>query len=139
MTRTSVAATRASIGTALLGGLGAGVVAAVLNAVIFATGVVDRAVETTAGGPIPLGAVIVLSIVPNIIGGAVFGALQRWTASPLRLWRTVVTAVTLLSLVGIAQLPTAPVSMLVALAAMHVIAGTAAYAVTPTVALGRAT
>lgn len=139
MTRTSPAATRTTLGPALLGGLTAGVAAAVVNAVIHATGVIDQTVETPAGGPIPLAAVITFSVVPNVIGGAVFWALARWTGSPLRPWRIVVAAVTVVSFGTVAQLPDAPVSMVVALVAMHVIAGAAAYAVTPTVALRRTT
>lgn len=119
------------LGSALLAGLAAGVVAAIVNGLVFATGVIDQSVDTPAGGPIPLAAVVTFSIVPNILGGVVFWAMQRWTSAPLRLWHIVVAVVTVLSFATILQLEGAPMSMLLALAAMHVIAGLAAYVVTP--------
>lgn len=130
---------RPPLGSALVGGTAAGVVAATMNALIYATGVIDQSVETPAGGPIPLGAVIIFSILPNIIGGTVYWALHRRVAAPLRTWRIVVAVVTVASFVTILGLEDAPVSMLVALSGMHIIAGAAAYAVTPTVAQRSAT
>lgn len=126
-----------SLGSALLGGTAAGVVAAVVNGLIYATGVIDQSVETPAGGPIPLGAVIIFSIVPNVIGGVVYWALQRRFTAPLRTWRIVVAVVTVASFVTILGLEDAPAAMLVALSAMHIIAGVAAYTVTPSVAQRR--
>lgn len=56
-----------SLGRALVGGTAAGILAAVVNALIFATGVIDQSVETPAGGPILLGAVVTFSVVPNVV------------------------------------------------------------------------
>jgi len=127
-----------ALGSALLGGTAAGIVAAVVNAFVFATGAIDPSVQTPTGAPIALGAVITFSVVPNIIGGAVFWALQRWTSAPLRMWRIVVAIFTVVSFMGILGLEGAPVTMVLALGAMHVVAGWAAYAVTPAVATRRA-
>lgn len=123
-----------TLGRALIGGTAAGVVAAVVNALIFATGLVDPSVETPAGGPIPLGAVVAFSLVPNLIGGGVFRALHRRASSTLRTWRIVVAVVTVVSMVPILGLEGAPVAMRIALAAMHLVAGVAAATVTPAVA-----
>lgn len=130
------AATR-SIGSALLAGTAAGIVAAVVNALVFATGVIDQSVETPAGGPILLGAVVTFSVFPNVIGGAVFWAVQRRASAPLRTWQIVVAIVTLVSFVAILGLERAPTAMLFALAGMHVIAGAAAFVVTPAIAARR--
>ena len=126
-----------SLGRALVGGTAAGILAAVVNALIFATGVIDQSVETPAGGPILLGAVVTLSVFPNVIGGAVFWAVQRRASAPLRTWQIVVAIVTLVSFVTILGLEGAPAAMVIALGAMHVIAGAAASVVTPAVAAGR--
>lgn len=122
----------------LLGGTVAGAIAAVVNAVIYATGVIDPTFETPAGGPIPLGAVVVFSLVPNIIGGGVFWALRRHT-TPVRLWRIVVAIVTVVSFVTPFSLQDPPAAMLIGLLAMHVIAGLAAMFVTPEVAMRSST
>ena len=114
----------------LLGGTAAGIVDAVVNAVIYATGVIDPSVETPAGGPIPLGAVVIFSIVPNVIGGAVLWALAR-RGDPIRLWRIVVVVVTVASFVTPFSLRDAPAAMLIGLLTMHVVAGLAAMFVTP--------
>jgi hypothetical protein len=127
-----------SLGPALVGGTVAGIVAAVVNALIFATGVIEPSVETPAGGPIILGAVITFSLVPNILGGAVFWSLQRRTSAPLQTWQILVAVVTVGSLVALLGLQGAPLSMVLALVAMHIIAGAAAYVVTPAVAARRA-
>ena len=123
-----------SLGSSLLAGLVAGVVAAIVNALIFATGLIDQSVETPTGAAISLAPVVIFSIVPNILGAVVFWALQRRTSTPLRTWHIVVAAVTVLSFVTILGLEGAPVSMMLALAAMHVVAGIAAYVVTPAAA-----
>jgi Family of unknown function (DUF6069) len=137
MTTTPESLTTTSPGPALVGGTAAGIVAAVVNALIFAIGAIDPSVETPAGGPIVLGAVITFSLVPNIIGGAVYWALQRWRSAPLRSWRIVVAIVTVVSFVTILGLEGAPMSMVLTLATMHLVAGAAAYAVTPAVAARR--
>lgn len=95
---------------------------------------IDQSVETPAGGPIPLAAVLIFSVVPNILGGAVLWALRQRGAAPLRTWHIVVAIVTVLSFVTILGLEGAPAAMLIALASMHIIAGVAAYVVTPTAA-----
>jgi hypothetical protein len=118
----------------LVAGAAAGAIAAIVNAVIYATGAVDQSIETPAGGPIPLGAVIMFSLVPNLIGGAVFWALGR-SADPIRLWRIVVVIVTIVSFYTPFTLDGPPTEMLVALLAMHVVAGIAAIVVTPAVAM----
>lgn len=71
MTTQSASTTTTGIGRALLGGLAAGVVAAAVNAALFATGLVDQSVVVPTGDPVSLGAVISLSLVPNVLAGLV--------------------------------------------------------------------
>ena len=115
-----------SLGSALIGGTGAGLAAAVANSLVFATGAIDGSVETPAGGPISIGAVIAFSIIPNIIGGAAFWALYGRVSRPLRTWQIVVAVGTVLSFVTVLGLESAPTAMVVALVTMHVVAGAAA-------------
>ena len=138
MTTSPRSTATSSLGSALVGGTAAGIVAAVVNAIVFATGVIDPAVETPAGGPITLAPVVMFSVTANIIGGAVFWAVQRRASSPLRTWQIVVAVVTLVSFVSIVGLQGAPTTMRFALVAMHVIAGAAAFVVTPAIAARRA-
>jgi len=138
MTTTPQRDATTSLGSALVGGTAAGILAAVVNAIIFATGVIDPSVETPAGGPITHASVVMFSVAPNIIGGAVFWAVQRWAPKPLRTWQIVVAIVTLVSFVSIVGLQGAPTTMRFALVAMHVIAGAAAFVVTPAIAARRA-
>lgn len=121
-----------SLGRALLGGAAAGVVAAIVNALLYATGVIDQSVATPQGQPITLVPVVLFSLVPNVIGGVVFWAMRN-TGRPMRLWTVTVTVVTVVSFVTPFTLSGAPLSMVLALIAMHVVAGAAALIVIPTV------
>lgn len=122
-----------TLGRALLAGTAAGAVAAVINAVIYATGVIDQSVETPAGGPIPLVAVIAFSLVPNILAGGLLWFLHGRAGDPVRTFRIVAIAVMVLSFLTPLGLA-APIGMIIALEAMHVVAGIAAVVVTPMVA-----
>jgi hypothetical protein len=132
MTTQSASATT-GIGRALLGGLAAGVVAAAVNAALFATGLIDQSVVVPTGDPVSLGAVISLSLVPNIIGGLVLWGVLR-AGRGVRLFQIIVAVVTVLSFVTPFSLPGAPLSMILILELMHVVAGAAAAFVTPRVA-----
>jgi len=133
MTTQSASAATTGIGRALLGGLAAGVVAAAVNAALFATGLVDQSVVVPTGDPVSLGPVISLSLVPNIIGGLVLWGVLR-AGRGVRLFQIIVAVATVLSFVTPFTLPGAPLSMILILELMHVVAGAAAAFVTPRVA-----
>jgi len=133
MTTQSASAATTGIGRALLGGLAAGVVAAAVNAALFATGLVDQSVVVPTGDPVSLGPVISLSLVPNIIGGVVLWGVLR-AGRGVRLFQIIVAVATVLSFVTPFTLPGAPLSMILILELMHVVAGAAAAFVTPRVA-----
>ena len=137
MTTPSVSARTAAsagLGRALLGGLAAGVVAAVVNAVLFAFGAIDQSVITPMGQSIGLGAVVTLSLVPNIIGGLVLWGVLRAGRS-VRLYQIIAVVATVLSFYSPLTLPDAPLGMVLLLEVMHVVAGAAAVFITPRVAL----
>ncbi len=133
MTTQSASTTTTGIGRALLGGLAAGVVAAAVNAALFATGLVDQSVVVPTGDPVSLGAVISLSLVPNVLAGLVLWGVLR-AGRGVRLYQIIVAVATVLSFVTPFSLPGAPLSMILILELMHVVAGAAAAFVTPRVA-----
>lgn len=100
MTATATTARKTvSLRSALVAGLVGGVIAAVLNAVIFFVA------QSLNGGPLlvvtpqaptaePLDfiAVVLLSILPGLVAGALYWALARFTSHPTR-WLLVVSAI----------------------------------------------
>jgi len=134
MTTQSASTTPATgIGRALLGGLAAGVVAAAVNAALFATGLIDQSVVVPTGDPVSLGPVISLSLIPNVLGGLVLWGVRR-AGRTVRLFQIIVVVATVLSFATPFTLPGAPLSMILVLELMHVVAGAAAVFVTPRVA-----
>lgn len=121
------------IGRALLGGLAAGVVAAVVNAILFAFGLIDPSIATPAGPGITLAPVVVISLVANVVGGLVLWGVLR-SGRGVGLFRIIVLVVTVLSLAQPLILSGAPLAMILMLQLMHVVAAAAAWFVTPRVA-----
>ena len=112
----------------LLGyGAVAGVVAAVLNAVVYlvasALGAIPSDVEVgNTGGPLPLGAVVVFSFVPAILAAGLLALLGRWIRRPIRVFVVLAVVVFVLSLYTPFSIPGAPVAMILALELMHLVA-----------------
>ena len=112
-------------------------VAAVLNAVVYsvasALGAIPLDVEIpNAGGPLPLGAVVVFSFVPAILAAGLLAILGRFVSRPIRVFTLVAIVVFVLSLYTPFSIPGAPLAMILALELMHLIA-----AATIVVVLGR--
>lgn len=70
----------------------------------------------------PLGAVVLFSFVPAILAAGFLALLGRFSGRPFRVFTVVVVVVFVLSLYTPFSIPGAPVSMIVALLLMHVVA-----------------
>ena len=83
---TTAADTNVSLGAALRAGLTAGVIAAVINAVVYfvARAMLDGplAVETPATDAVGLSFVLLFSVVPALVAGALYWLLDRFLANP---------------------------------------------------------
>ena len=119
-----------TIGTALRAGLVGGVVAAVVNVIVFLVGNVPDDVLTPMDQPITLGAVIFASIIAVTLGSIVLYLLR----TRVRVYQIVVAIVAFLSLLQPAGIEDAPGSMLVTLFIMHLVAGEVAALVVPRLA-----
>jgi len=132
---TTVSKARANLGRALLGGLAAGLVAAVVNALVFALGGIDpNVLAPGVGQPIALPAVILASLLPNVLGGLALWAVLR-AGRGVRTFQIIVAVATVLSMLQPLTIPGAQVGMVLTLEVMHLVAGAAAILVTPRVAL----
>lgn len=118
----------------------AGLVAAVLNAVVYlvaaALGAMPQDLDINGQGPLTLGPVMSLLFVPALVGGVVFALLGRFTRRPVTIFRILAAVLLVLSFVTPFSIPAAPVGMIVALELMHVIAAVVIVGVLTT--LGRA-
>ena len=117
----------AGLGRLLVYGAGAGVIAAVLNAVVYlvssALGAIPLDVEIpNTGGPLPLGAVIGFSFVPALLAAGFLALLGRFVRRPIRVFAVVAVVVFLLSLYTPFSIPDAPFAMILALELMHAVA-----------------
>lgn len=122
-------------------GLLAGVVAAVVNVVVYllasAVGAMPQDVVVPGQGPITLGAVVSVSFVPALLGALLFAAMGRFTRRPIRAFRVVAAVVLVLSFATPFTLSGAPVAMVVVLLLMHVIAAVVIAGVLTTLGRGR--
>lgn len=116
---------RASVGRLLLYGVLAGVVTAVVNAVLYlvaaAFGAMSADVVVSGGGPVTLGAVISSSFVPAVLGAVVLAVLGRFTLRSVGIFRVVALVLLVLSFVTPFSLVGAPVAMILVLLLMHVV------------------
>jgi hypothetical protein len=106
--------------------LAAGLVAAVINAVLFWIGSATGAVPAdliipNAGQPLTIVPVIISSVLPALVAGLVFFLLIRFTRNPLRIFNWVAAIVLLLSFASPFSIPNVPVGMVVVLELMHVV------------------
>ncbi len=107
----------------------AGLIAAVINTVLYflgdAMGFMDQTVGTpSADGiqPITLLPVIMSSIIPSIVAGLVFALLNRFTSNPFRIFGIISLVLVVLSFANpFMGIPGIPVGMGVLLNIMHVV------------------
>ena len=104
----------------------AGLVAAVINAVLFFIGSSMGAFPPTviipnSGQPLTLVPVLVSSILPAILAGLLLALLNRFTKQPLRIVNIIAVVFLMLSFAGPFSIPGAPISMIVFLNLMHVV------------------
>ena len=112
-----------TFGTGLKAGLAGGVVAAIVNIIIFYVGNVPQDVLTAMDQPIPVGVVGFASFFMVTLGGIAMYLLRDKGNA----FRNLAIVVTLLSLTGpFAQIVDPPTSMIITLIAMHIVAGVVA-------------
>lgn len=112
-----------TLGTGIKAGLAGGVIAAIINVIVFYVGNMPQDVLTGMDQPIPVGAVGFLSFLMVTLGGVAMYLLRDKENA----FRNLAIGVTLLSLVGpFAQIVDPPTSMIVTLIVMHLVAGAVA-------------
>ena len=125
----------ASFGKAVQTGLMAGVVAAVVNVVIFliasAMGFFPSSVITPAGQPFSLVPVIMMSLLPSIVAGGVYALIARFARNANQIFLWVAAAVFIFMFFSPFSIKGAPTGMIVSLEIMHVVvAGLCVYFLT---------
>lgn len=130
-----VRAPTVNFGRAIQTGLMAGVVAAVINAVLYlitsAMGFFPSSVITPAGQPFSLIPVIAMSLLPSVVAGIVYALIARFAQNPNRIFLWVAAAVFVFMFFSPFSLKGAPTGMIVTLEIMHVVvAGLVVYFLT---------
>jgi hypothetical protein len=107
-------------------GLLAALVAAVANAVVYlvaaSAGAMPQEIVVNGQGPITLSVVAALSAQGAVAATIVYALVGRFARRPVRVFRVVAAVVLVLSLVPPFTITGAPISMILALELMHVIA-----------------
>ena len=104
----------------------AGLVAAVINAVLFYIGTATGAIPAdliipNAGKPLTVIPVIIASFVPAIAAGLVLALLNRFTKRPLRIFNIIAVILLLFSFSSPFSIPGVPVGMIIMLNLMHIV------------------
>lgn len=105
----------------------AAIASAAVNAVLFfigkATGLLsDSVLIQPANQPISLIPVIISSILPTLLAGAVLALLNRFLSAPLRIFNIIAVVLLVLSFASpFASIPNVPIGMGVWLNVMHVV------------------
>jgi len=128
----TVSATNPTMATIWRNGGNAALVAAVVNGILYyignAIGAFPADVITPLGGPITIGPVALMTVGLILLGTLAYMLLARFTANPNRWFIIAAIVVFGLFLPGPITLAGAPVSMMVLLEIMHVVAaGSAIY------------
>jgi hypothetical protein len=105
----------------------AGVVTAVVNAVIFFIASAAGAIPSTVlvpgmNLPVTVVPVILQSFVPAILAGVLLALLNRFTRRPVRIFRIIAAVLLVISFANPLTIPDAPLSMVLALNFMHIVA-----------------
>ncbi|HEU5101110.1 MAG TPA: DUF6069 family protein [Roseiflexaceae bacterium] len=141
-TSTAVSTERVSLGrlwwASLLAGLGAAVVNVVVYYIVSAAGAIPQTVLIPGMNlPVTVFPVILNSIVPAILAGIVLALLNRFTRRPVRIFRIVAAILLVLSFANPLTIPGAPLSMILALDFMHIVAAAIIVGVLTTVPVER--
>lgn len=126
--------TAPSIGRVLSVAAVAGIVAALINAVLFYIGLATGAIPgdliiPNAGQPLSVLPVILASFVPALVAGMVLAILNRFSKNPLGIFNSIAVIVVVLSFFSPFSIPNVPTGMVVILELMHlVVAGVVVYA-----------
>ena len=107
---------------ALLTAVAAAGANAVVHLVAAAAGAMPQDVVVNGQGPITLPVVAALSAQGAVAGAVVYALICRFARRPVRVFRVVAVVALVLSLAGPFTIPGAPISMIVALELMHVVA-----------------
>ena len=107
---------------ALLTAVAAAAANAVVHLVAAAAGAMPQDVVVNGQGPITLPIVAALSAQGAVAGAVVYALICRFARRPVRVFRVVAVVVLVLSLAGPFTIPGAPISMILALELMHVVA-----------------
>ncbi len=105
----------------------AALAAVAVNAILFfigkATGLLsDSVLIQPANQPLSLIPVIISSILPTLLTGAVLALLNRFLSAPLRIFNIIAVALLVLSFISpFASIPNVPIGMGVWLNVMHVV------------------
>lgn len=106
---------------ALIGAVGAAVANGLIFVIASALGLFPQDLNTPAGQPIGLGAVVISTFVGALGATAVFALLARFTRRPITIFRIVAAVVLLLSFATPLSLG-APLPMVLTLELMHIVA-----------------
>ena len=104
----------------------AGLIAAVINVVLFYIGTATGAIPAdliipNAGQPLTVIPVIIASFVPAIAAGLLLALLNRFTKRPLRIFNIIAVILLVFSFSSPFSIPGVPVGMIVILNLMHVV------------------
>ena len=123
---------------ALLTAVAAAAANAVVHLVAAAAGAMPQDVVVNGQGPITLPIVAALSAQGAVAGAAVYALICRFARRPVRVFRVVAAVVLVLSLAGPFTIPGAPISMILALEVMHVVAAAVVVGLLTTMAAPKA-
>lgn len=133
-----VSSERVALGRLLWAGPLAGVVAAVVNVLVYfgvsALGVIPEGFVVSGRTPVTPVLVVFSSFLPALLGAALLALLGRFVGRPIRTFRIVAGVVMVSSFATPITLPGAPVAMIAALILMHVVAAVVIVGVLTTLA-----
>jgi hypothetical protein len=122
----------------LLAGLGAVVANVLVFFIVSAAGAIpDTVLIPGMNQPITVMPVILNSFVPTILAAVLLALLNRFTRRPVRSFRIIAAVLLLLSFANPFTLPGAPLSMILALDLMHIVAAAIIVGVLTTVPVKR--
>jgi hypothetical protein len=132
---------RVAWGRLVLVALLAAVVVAIANAIVYlvaaTAGAMPQDIVVNGQGPITLPVVAAMSAQGAVAAAVVYALISRFARRPVRIFRAVAVVVLVLSFVMPLTIPSAPISMILALELMHVVAAVVIVGLLTTLARGR--